>query len=111
MGGHRGRRGEGIFNIINYFGEHKNQGHLLQVMEGESFSQGMIMYGLRRPCVGELRLKPVRVLTRQGTMGPMELRSSHFLDWIDPALTDALIRSFLTRNYKGFYYTGRMWLL
>lgn len=69
------------------------------------------MYGLRKPCVGEPRLQPLRVLAGQGKVGTAELVSSCFLDWIDPALMDALIKTLFAKNVKGFYYTGAMWLL
>lgn len=39
-------------------------------------------------------------------MGLAELVSSCFLDWIDPTLTEALIRTLFAKNMKGFYYTG-----
>lgn len=38
-------------------------------------------------------------------MGLAELVSSCLLDWIDPTLTDTLIRTLFAKNMKGFYYT------
>lgn len=39
-------------------------------------------------------------------MGLAELVRSRFLDWIDPTVTDALIRTLFAKNMKGFNYTG-----
>lgn len=83
----------------------KNQGHL-------SSSHGRKIIWPRNDVWAEETLyvltqaTAVRVPAGQGRVGLTELVRSCFLDWIDPTVTDALIRTLFAKNMKGFYYTG-----